>query len=133
VGNGGIGRTEEALMVELPWRGDSSARAPAGHADAVVACSLQDGTLAVYEDRVVIERVPRSKFPDKTIPLDAISGVEYERGVTVGYIQVRQPGVEADTSGLLSDPVDENTLHFARSGRACALDARDALRERMEE
>ncbi|PSQ31839.1 hypothetical protein BRD06_00765 [Halobacteriales archaeon QS_9_67_15] len=120
-------------MVELPWRGDSSANAPTGHADAAVACSLQDGTLAVYEDRVVIERVPRSKFSDKTIPLDDVSGVEYERGVTVGYIQVRESGVEADTGGLLSDPVDENTLHFAGSGRACALGARDALRERIGE
>ena len=120
-------------MVELPWQGDSSASAPEGHADAVVACSLQDGTLAVYEDRVVIERVPRSKFSDKTIPLDDVSGVEYERGVTVGYIQVRQSGVEADTGGLLSDPVDENTLHFARAGRECAADARDALRERIGE
>jgi hypothetical protein len=120
-------------MVELPWRGDSSASAPEGHADAVVACSLQDGTLAVYEDRVVIERVPRSKFADKTISIAAVSGVEYERGVTVGYIQVRQSGVEADTGGLLSDPVDENTLHFARAGRECAADARDALRGQLGE
>lgn len=117
-------------MIGLPWRTASDADPPAGHADAVVACEFQDGVLAVYESELVIERVPRSRFSDKTIPLDAVSGVEHSGGVTVGYLQIRQEGVAADSAGLLSDPVDENTLHFARSGRACAAEARDAISER---
>jgi len=117
-------------MVKLPWgsRGDD-APGPNEHAAAVVACEFQDGTLAVYEDELVIERVPRSRFSDKTIPLDAVTGVEYDGGITVGYLQIQQRGVEADGAGMFSDPVDENTLHFTRGDRACAERARDAIRE----
>lgn len=117
-------------MVDLPWgrRGDESEEVT-DHAQAVVACEFQDGLLAVYEDELVIERVPRSRFWDKSIPIDAVSGVEYSGGITIGYLQIRQHGVEADEAGMLSDPVDENTLHFTRGERACAERARDAIRE----
>lgn len=117
-------------MVEVPWgRGGDEPEDLTDHAQAIVACDFQDGVLAVYEDELVIERVPRSRFSDKTIPLDAVRGVEYSGGITVGYLQIRQHGVEADGAGLLSDPVDENTLHFTRGDRACAERARDAIRE----
>jgi hypothetical protein len=123
-------------MVELPWRGsdvdtdESDDTDPDEHADAIVTCAFQDGTLAVYEDEVVITRVPRSKFVGKTIPTDEIAGVTYESGITVGYIQIEQTAVGLDSGGLFSDPVDENTLHFQRSGRDCATEARDAILER---
>jgi len=122
-------------MIDLPWGrgGDESAAATgseADHPDAVVVCECQDGTLAVYEDRVVVERVPRSKFPDKEIPVGEIAGVDYDRGITIGYIQIEQTGVPVDTGGLFSDPVNENTLHFGRQGRADAAAARDAILER---
>lgn len=121
-------------MVDLPWGGsdadDSDEAEPDEHADAVVVCEFQDGTLAVYEDEVVIDRVPRSKFVGKTIPIDEITGVTYESGITVGYIQIEQAAVGLDSGGMFSDPIDENTLHFQRSGRDCATEARDAILER---
>jgi hypothetical protein len=121
-------------MVDLPWGGSDTAtesdQSGTDHPDAVLVCEFQDGTLAVYEDEVRITRVPRSKFEAKTIPAAEITGVTYESGITVGYIQIEQAGVELDTGGLLSDPVDENTLHFQRNGRDCATEARDAILER---
>jgi len=119
------------LPIDLPWRKDTEETDEQGAGDGVVvACELQDGTLVVSADSVSIERVPRSKFEDKTIPLDEVTGVEYESGITVGYLQVVQTGIDMDSGGLLSDPVDENTVHFTRSGRACAKEARDAVLER---
>lgn len=118
-------------MVRLPWRGDADDTDAASHADAAVVCSFQDGTLAVYEDAAVIERASRSTFADKTIPLDEVVGVDYAEGITIGYLQIEQAGVEPDAGGLLSDPVNENTLHFGRGDRDCARDARDAILERV--
>jgi hypothetical protein len=122
-------------MVNLPWRrsdedDDSEAGGDSPHADAIVVCEFQDGTLAVYDDRVVIERVSRSKFDDRTIPVDEITGVNHEKGITVGYLQVQQTGVETTSGGLLSDPVDSNTVHFGYGDRDCAERARDAILER---
>lgn len=123
-------------MVDLPWRGadegdaDAGADDPAPHADAVVVCECQDGTLAVYEDEVVIDRVARSKFDDVTVPMDEIAGVTYEAGITMGYVQIERVGADLDSGGLLSDPVDPYTLHFQRSGRECTREARDAILER---
>ena len=77
-------------MIDLPWSrddrgaGNDDTGPDSGHADAAVVCRLQDGTLAVYEDRVVIERVGRWKFDDKTIPADEIYGVDYSEGITIG-------------------------------------------------
>lgn len=128
------------VTVEFPWSrggaesGDDPDDTDAAdrHADAVVVCEFQDGTIAVYETEVVFERPERSRFGGKTIPVVEIVGVEHDPGITVGYLQIRQEGVEVDTAGLLSDPVDENTLHFTRSGRECAQRARDAVLERIE-
>jgi hypothetical protein len=132
-------------MIDLPWGSDDDAGdGPAGdaaaepatdaaddpHDDAVVVCRCQDGTLAVYEDRVVVERVARSRFDDRTIRYDEISGVDYAGGLTIGYIQLELVGVDPDPGGLLSDPVNDRTLHFGRGGRACAKRARDAILER---
>jgi len=120
-------------MVNLPWGGDGDATVgePSDdHPDAVLVCEFQDGTLAVYEDRVVIERVDRSKFEDRTIPADEITGVDHEPGITVGYFQIEQSGVPVDSGGMLSDPVNPNTLHFTRGSRDCAKRARDAILER---
>lgn len=121
-------------MVKLPWGGDDGDAAVGEptdeHPDAVLVCEFQDGTLVVYEDRVVIERVERSKFDDRTIPADEITGVDHEPGITVGYFQIEQTGVPVDSGGMLSDPVNQNTLHFTRSGRECAKQARDVILER---
>ena len=59
-------------MIDLPWSSggdtdgpdegdaDDGADSMGDHADAIVVCAFQDGTLAVYDDRAVIERVERS-------------------------------------------------------------------------
>ena len=99
-------------------------------ADSLVTCSLQGGTLSVYEDRVVIERSGASIHEDKTVPMDEVRGVAYSGGWLTGHIQIEQVGVEPDEAGVLSHPVDENTLYFPRSKRSCARDARDAILER---
>ena len=126
-------------MIDLPWGGDRGDDAGdtsidavdgGGHAEAVVVCEFQDGTLAVYEDRVVVERPARSRFDDRTIPFDEISGVDFAGGITIGYIQLELVGVTPDTGGLLSDPVNERTLHFGWGDKECAKRARDAIVER---
>jgi len=132
-------------MVELPWsrgdpadesgdtggdRGGDDAAGAAGdddHAEALVVCRFQDGRLAVYADRVVIERARRSRFDDKTIPIDEIEDVTLTNGLVVGYLQIEQVGVEPDSGGLLSSPIDENTLHFGHGGRDCASTARTEI------
>lgn len=125
-------------MVKLPWRdsgssgdgGDSAGDGDGGsdpHPDAIVVCEFQDGTLAVYVDRVEIERVARSRFDDRTIPVDEITGVDLSTGITIGYLQIEQAGVPVDTGGLLSDPVNANTVHFSRGGRDCAKRAREEI------
>jgi hypothetical protein len=140
-------------MIDLPWgsddgdsendgdggdSGDDGGDANDGadstpeHADAIVVCTFQDGTLAVYDDRVLIERVDRSRFEDGTIPAAEISGVDYDEGITIGYLQIERAGVEPDSGGLLSDPVNENTLHFGRGDRECARNARDAILSRAQ-
>jgi hypothetical protein len=96
----------------------------------VVSCDLQGGTLSIYEDRVVIDRSPNSMFEDKTIGLAEVQGVEYSEGFTTGHIQIRQDGPDLDEPGLISHPVDENTLYFPRTKRPCAGEARDAILER---
>ncbi|WP_049900583.1 hypothetical protein [Halococcus agarilyticus] len=120
-------------MIDLPWSRDDRETGEDGtdsvddHADAAVVCKFQDGTLTVYEDRVVIERVGRSTFDDETIPAAEIQGIDYSEGITIGYLQVEQTGVEIDVGGLLSDPVNENTVHFDRGNRECARTARDEI------
>ena len=123
-------------MVDLPWGGDGESEPEDAdpdfeHRDAVVVCEFQDGTLAVYEDRVVIERVDRSRFDDRTIPVTEIRGIDYAEGITIGYFQLELSGIEPDAGGLFSDPVNENTLHFGRRDRACASTAREELLARI--
>ena len=131
-------------MVRLPWRrGDpeddeegatSDERATDAGAGAddegdgpLVRCAFQDGTVSVHADRVRIERPARSRFDDRTVPMEEVEGVNLETGGSVGHLQVVQRGVEPDAGGFLSDPVDPNTVHFTRSGRECAREARDAV------
>ena len=121
-------------MIDFPWgRGssnDSDAEPTDEHPDAVVVCEFQDGTLAVYDDYVAIMRVDRSNFNDREIPVEEITGVDYDGGITIGYIQIEQVDIPVESGGLLSDPVNPNTLHFDRGGRECAKKARDAILER---
>jgi len=98
--------------------------------DPVISCSLQGGTLSVYEDRVEIDRSSASIHEDKTIPMDEILGVGYSGGWLTGHIQIEQVGLEPAEGSFLSHPVDENTLYFPRSGRSDAVAARDAILER---
>jgi len=98
--------------------------------EPLVSCSLQGGTLSVYEDRVKIERSSASIHDEKTIPMDEVRGVAYSGGWLTGHIQVEQVGLEPDEAGFLSHPVDENTLYFPRSKRSDARRARDAILER---
>jgi hypothetical protein len=124
-------------MVNLPWRtggsdgdaggGKGGATAAEDHPDAIVVCEFQDGTLAVYADRVEIHRVGRSRFDDRTIPAEEITGVDFSKGLTIGYIQIEQVGVDVDSGGWLSDPVNGNTLHFSRADRDCATEAREEI------
>ena len=120
-------------MVDWPW-----SRTPvsderdgaSGPADALVTCRFQDGTIAVHEDRVVIERTRRSRFEDTDFQFETVVGVDYDEGITVGYLQLRIEGTDPDSGGLLSDPVNERTVHFGRGNRDCAREARDAILER---
>ena len=125
-------------MVKLPWRSSDPSPETEGstgdsdepsdpHSDALVVCEFQDGTLVVYADRVAIERVARSRFDDKTIPADEITGVDFSTGITIGYLQIEQAGVPVDAGGLLSDPVNTNTVHFSRGDRDCAKTAREEI------
>jgi len=98
--------------------------------EPLVSCSLQGGTLSVYEDRVEIERSSASIHEDTTIPMDEISGVAYSGGWLTGHIQIEQVGLEPAEAGFLSHPVDENTLYFPRSKRSDARKARDVILER---
>ncbi len=103
-----------------------------GKDDPIVTCEFQDGTLRVYEDSVHIDRSSRSKFADKEIPMARIAGVTYSKRLVISYIQIQQSGVDTDGEGLLSTPVDENTLHFGRGKRACAKRAAGAIRSRID-
>ena len=103
---------------------------PADDVEPFVSCTLQGGTLSVYEDRVVIDRSSSSMHDDKTIPLSEVRDVAYSGGLLTGHIQVHQDGVEPASAGFLSHPVDEKTLYFPRSQRSCAQRARDAILER---
>jgi hypothetical protein len=137
--------------MRLPWRDDgdgTDAGAGAGPSDGtdgtdgtdpvpvpggdpVVSCAFQDGTIAVYDEGVHVDRPWRSRFDDVWIPIDEVDGVDYATGILVGHLQVVRTGVDPATGGLLSDPVDENTVHFGRGGRDCASEARDAIRARL--
>ena len=128
-------------MVQWPWRRGSDEAgddAPDDdeqvdtHADALVTCRFQDGTIAVHEDRVVIERTRRSRFEDTDFQFETVVGVDYDEGITVGYLQLRIEGIDPDSGGLLSDPVNERTVHFGRGNRDCAQEARDAILKRAE-
>lgn len=131
-------------MVRWPWGsggpedGTEGSAAGSGDADSsdrpggidvepLVRCAFQDGTLFVYDDHVFLERDGRSRFESKTIPMDRICGVEYDKGITIGYIQIAEVDFDHDTAGLLSDPIDANTLHFQRNRRGCAREARDEI------
>jgi hypothetical protein len=98
--------------------------------DPVVTCSFQGGTVSVFEDCVVIDRSSASMFEDKRIPFEEIEGVEYERGLMTGHVQILQVGVEPAAAGFLSHPVDETTLYVPRGKRECARRLRDAIVER---
>lgn len=100
--------------------------------DPVATLEAKGGSMSVYADRIEITRSSGSMFEDKQIPLTEVDAVVYERGVFTGHVQVRQRGVEADTGGLLSHPVDENTLHFPRRERETARELRDAILERAD-
>ena len=139
-------------MVRLPWQkedgdqdwestdddgedldgegGESADDAGTDSDEPLVSCDCQDGTISVHEDQVRIERTSRSKYDDKRIPMDGIVGVEYSTGIVIGYIQIEQTGVENSDGGVISSPVDENTLHFGHGVRDCAGEARDAILER---
>lgn len=128
-------------MVRLPWRTDSGdERADNSEEleprekereDAIITCECQDGTLSVYETEVFLERTSRSKFADKPILMDEITGVEYSEGIVIGYIQIEQVDFENSDGGFLSAPVDENTLHFGHGKRECVREGRDAILERV--
>jgi len=116
-------------MVRQPWRrdGDDEDDDTPVDGEPIVECAFQDGSIAVYDDRVVIDRAGPSRFDDKIIPRDEILDVTYAKGIAIGYLQIEQRGVENDTGGFLSSPVDENTLHFGRGARDCAEEAKQAL------
>ncbi|MDZ7701618.1 MAG: hypothetical protein U5J98_05870 [Halobacteriales archaeon] len=118
-------------MVRWPWSRDHDDDALADPRDDVDAepelvCAFQDGTLYVYPDHVYIARAGPSKFDDKAIARSEITDVTYSSG-SISYLQLEQVDFENDGGGLLSAPVDANTLHFGRGGRDCAKRAREEL------
>lgn len=118
-------------MVRWPWQDRATDGVEETHPDAIVTCSFQDGSLSVFDDAIEIERPGRSRHDDKTIQLADVLDVHYEKGLTIGYLQIEERGVPPDSAGLLSDPVDENTLHFGRRQRDCAQRAREAIERRQ--
>jgi hypothetical protein len=100
--------------------------------EPVVSCELQGGTLSVHDDGITIERTPNSMFEDKFIPIEEVRDVDYSGGILSGHIQITQHGMEPDEGGLLSHPVDENTLFFPRTKRPEAKRAHDAILERIQ-
>lgn len=119
-------------MISVPGRGsDEDTDEPRGgiNVDPIATCNCQDGTLFVYEDHAYIERSKRSKFDDRTIPMDEVRDVTYAGGLVIKYIQIHQSGVENDEGGFLRSPVDVNTLHFGRGVRDRAQEAKDAILE----
>jgi hypothetical protein len=108
-------------------------RLAGGPDDAPVeSCAMQGGELSVYEDRVVIDRSDASIHDSKTIPVDEIRGVNYDGGLLTGHLQIVQTGLEPAEGGLLSKPVDENTLYFPRGDRAAVRRVRDAILQRAD-
>jgi len=118
-------------MADIPGSSDGPdpANDDAPESEPLVSCGFQDGTLSVHENRIRIERPGRSKFSGKEIPPGDIRGVTYEGRLVISYLQIEQDGVENAEAGLLSTPVDGNTLHFGRGKRDCAKRARDAIRD----
>ncbi len=121
-------------MVDIPGSSDGPDATDDDAPDSkpLVSCGFQDGTLHVYDERIHIERPGRSKFSDKQIRFGDVRDVTYEGRLVISYLQVEQAGVENDEGGLLSTPVDENTMHFGRGKRDCAKRARDAIRDAAE-
>lgn len=126
-------------MSRLPWGGgnggkDESEESPDAEpsaGDPITSCECQDGELSVYEDRVHIERTSRSKFADKTIAIEEVQDVTYESRLVISYVQIEQAGFDTEGEGILSTPVDENTLHFGRGKRDCLRRAMDTIIEQM--
>ena len=121
-------------MVDIPGLSDGpdATNDAATGEESLVSCAFQDGTLHVYDERIRIERLDRSKFSTKDIEVGDVRGVTYEKRLVINYLQIEQAGVENGESGLLSTPVDENTLHFGRGKRGCAKRARDVIRNVAE-
>jgi hypothetical protein len=106
-------------------------RLAGGPDDAPIdSCTMQGGEVAVYEDCVVIERSGASMYEDKTIPMDEIRSVNYDGGLLTGHLQIVQQDLDPAEGGLLSKPVDENTLYFPRGTRSSVRRVRDAILER---
>lgn len=123
-------KVESVPMVELPGRGDGpDGESVSTDEDPIVTCRFQDGTLAVYDEWLQIDRPGRSKFSDKAIQLTDVRGITYQKRFVISYLQIESVGVEESDAGLLSTPVDENTLHFGRGKRDCAKRARDAIKD----
>lgn len=110
---------------------DSDADRDAHREEPVVACDFQNGSLSVHDDGIVIDRSSNSMFDEKFVPMEEVRDVTYSGGFLSGHIQIEQDGVDPDEGGLLSHPVDENTLHFPRTKRPEAKEAHDAILERI--
>lgn len=127
----------------FPWRGSENStdedtagddqKAYHRELDPIISCQCQDGELFVFEDQLFIERPKHSKFSDKWIALDQVIDVRYVRRFIISYLQIEQAGVDSDEAGLLSTPVDENTLHFGYGKRDCMIKARDEILERLSD
>ena len=126
----------------LPWSsasGDEPASEPAppdeskGTGDPLVSCEFQDGSVFVYEDGIYIDRPSMSKFDGKWIEMTQVEGVTVERKLTIRYLQIQQDAFAHSTGGLVTTPVDENTVHLGRGKRDCAHRAKRAIRDRIDE
>lgn len=102
----------------------------ASEGDPIVSCTFQDGTLSVYAEQLHIDRPDASDFSNKWISLNQVTGVTVERRFVIHYIQIHQIDFDHNEGGILSTPVDENTLHFGGGKRDCATRARDVILER---
>lgn len=77
-----------------------------------------NGQIAVYEDRIIIERrgvlgfMTQGLAGTKTIPMDSIMSVQFKKGnmLTNGFIQFGILGGREGRGGVFNATQDENTV-----------------------
>ncbi len=94
-----------------------------------------NGQIAVYEDRIIIERRGVNGFMThglagaKTIPMDSIMSVQFKKGnmLTNGFIQFGILGGREGRGGVFNATRDENTVMIKQSTNGEAHQIKDYI------